>query len=274
MPKKPQRLPILQSVVKKLFAYTGNQCAMPNCKEVIVDESGTMLGKIAHICAAEPGGPRYDSSMSDNERRSYRNLFIICGKHHDLIDDRHNLDRYPAIDLLRFKNEHEGRFKTAENQLIEQFVDHTQINQPTYPKTLKALDAAFSTNLFENDQAEIAGVHSFVDKLKECPLDERNLALALATRMRRQGTDKLLFDDIVGALKISKGSLKRRVDLLEHHGLAYVLDDLEPGKYFVKLFDRRTGFNPWIEVLEFCDATGTSVDELIRELNFALYDEL
>jgi hypothetical protein len=39
------RLPPTPSTIKKLFAYTGNQCAMPNCKELIVDPSGTMLGK-------------------------------------------------------------------------------------------------------------------------------------------------------------------------------------------------------------------------------------
>jgi hypothetical protein len=54
------RLSPTPSVIKKLFAYTGNQCAMPDCQETLVDVSGTMLGKIAHICAAEPGGPRYD----------------------------------------------------------------------------------------------------------------------------------------------------------------------------------------------------------------------
>jgi hypothetical protein len=53
MSKKPQRLPITPSVIKKLFAYSGNQCAIPNCTETLVDVSGTMLGKIAHICAAE-----------------------------------------------------------------------------------------------------------------------------------------------------------------------------------------------------------------------------
>jgi hypothetical protein len=100
MVKQPQRLPPTPSVIKKLFAYSGNQCAMPDCTEMLVDPSGTLLGKIAHICAAEPGGCRYDASMTDEERRGVENLFIVCGKHHDLIDDKNNVKNYPA-DLLR-----------------------------------------------------------------------------------------------------------------------------------------------------------------------------
>jgi hypothetical protein len=97
MSKKPQRLPPTPSVIKKLFAYSGNQCAMPNCKETLVDVSGTMLGNIAHICAAEKGGARYDPEMTDKQRRDISNLFIVCGKHHDIIDDKNNENDYPAI---------------------------------------------------------------------------------------------------------------------------------------------------------------------------------
>ncbi|MDH1271704.1 MULTISPECIES: hypothetical protein [Rhizobium/Agrobacterium group] len=48
MAKKPvERLDPTQSTIKKLFAYSGNQCAIPDCQERLVDASGAMLGKIA-----------------------------------------------------------------------------------------------------------------------------------------------------------------------------------------------------------------------------------
>ena len=43
-----KRLEPTPATIKKLFAYSGNLCAIPNCKELLVDETGAMLGKIAH----------------------------------------------------------------------------------------------------------------------------------------------------------------------------------------------------------------------------------
>jgi hypothetical protein len=202
MSKKPQRLPLAPSTIKKLFAYSGNQCAIPNCTETLVDVSGTMLGKIAHICAAEKGGPRYDPKMSDEQRRDISNLFIVCGKHHDIIDDKNNEKDYPADLLGKYKATHEGRFKKAERQLLKQFVDTTQIAQPTYPKHLRALAKATGDRKLADHKEEIRGIHYFIDKLKEFPLQEREFALKLAERMRRRRKDLLPVDDVMGAFKL------------------------------------------------------------------------
>jgi hypothetical protein len=182
MSKKPQRLPPTPSVIKKLFAYSGNQCAMPNCTETLVDVSGTMLGKIAHICAAEKGGARYDPNMTDEERRDISNLFIVCGKHHDIIDDKNNERDYPAGLLRKYKTTHEGRFKKAERQLLKQFADTTQIAKPTYPKHLRALAKVLGVKNLAGHTEEIRGVRDFIDSLKELPLQERDFALVRLAR--------------------------------------------------------------------------------------------
>ncbi|MCP3441043.1 hypothetical protein [Bradyrhizobium sp. CCGUVB14] len=96
-----------------------------------------MLGKIAHICAAEPGGARYETTMTDEDRRAEANLFIICSKHHDIIDDKKNEPGWPPDLLRQHKRDHENRFKKAERQLIDQFVDSTQIAQPSVSEASK-----------------------------------------------------------------------------------------------------------------------------------------
>ena len=40
----------------------------------------------AHISAAAPGGPRYDSSLSSGERKSYENGIWLCNTHARLVD--------------------------------------------------------------------------------------------------------------------------------------------------------------------------------------------
>jgi DNA-binding transcriptional ArsR family regulator len=272
MKKKPQRLTPTPSVIKKLFAYSGNQCAMPECKEIIVDPSGAMLGKVAHINAAEPGGARYDPKMSDEQRRAFDNLFIVCGKHHDIIDYKENEADYPAEVLRKFKATHEGRFKKAERQLIKQFVDTTQVSQPTYPKHLRALAQARNYADVEGNEEDIRGVRYFIENLKELPLQEREFALKLAERMRRRRRDTLTAEDVMGAFQISADALQRHMKVLEDHQLGDLDEGSEPNSYYVALSDREGDINPWIEILEFCDATGHTPDELIHDLNFALYD--
>lgn len=80
--------------VKRLFAVSGNRCAFPGCQNPIVEESGTITGQIAHICAASENGPRYDSHQSDDERHGFGNLLLLCGRHHTIIDSevsRHSI---------------------------------------------------------------------------------------------------------------------------------------------------------------------------------------
>lgn len=94
--------------VKMLYATSGGICAYPECNTKLVDPtSGALLGEMCHITAASEGGPRYDPSLSDNERNEIDNLIILCPTHHSLIDQDSN--NYPADKLRQIKVEHEHR---------------------------------------------------------------------------------------------------------------------------------------------------------------------
>jgi hypothetical protein len=272
MAKAPTRLPPTPSTLKKLFAYSGNRCAMPDCKETIVHSSGTMLGKVAHICAAERGAARYDKKMSDEDRRSFENLFIVCGKHHDLIDDLANVAKYPAELLRKHKEAREARFRKAEQQLLDSFSDTTQATQPSYPGNLGALAAALNASDVEGHPEEIAGMRVFIDKLKECPLDQRGFALELSRRMRRRNVDQLSADDVLEAFKLSVPQLRKHMGILEEHHLGCIDEGEYQGKYDVTIFERAPAGNPFIEILDFCDATATDPETLILGLRIDHYD--
>lgn len=61
---------------------------------------------IAHISGALPGAPRYDESMTDDERRGYANLILLCVPHHKTVDRLHP-EKYSVDELGRWKREHE-----------------------------------------------------------------------------------------------------------------------------------------------------------------------
>ena len=66
-------------------------CSFPTCRTPTVgatsDGEGEInIGTAAHICAAAPGGPRYDATMTPEERASAANGIWMCRDHGKAID--------------------------------------------------------------------------------------------------------------------------------------------------------------------------------------------
>lgn len=97
----------LDSDIKRLFAFSGNQSYKPGCNRPLIAEDGiTVVGKICHIEAASKNGPRYCKEMSDEQRRSYNNLILLCDEHHSIIDNKRNEAKYTKETILEWKEKH------------------------------------------------------------------------------------------------------------------------------------------------------------------------
>jgi hypothetical protein len=101
------RLEIKDSTLKKLFALSGNRCAFPGCAQAVVNEHGDLIAEICHIEAANNRGQRYNRDQSDEDRRSFDNLLILCPTHHAVTD---NVAEYPVERMRQMKQEHQQRF--------------------------------------------------------------------------------------------------------------------------------------------------------------------
>lgn len=167
---------ITKNTIKRLYGLSGNVCANPKCRTVLVDELGNQFGEIAHIAAASPEGPRYDPSMTDDDRRSFDNLLLLCEKCNKLVDNKENVKDYPVELLKKWKSNHEG-FTSSDayqifwknlNQKITNFEIRKQktINQnDCYHSTIEVLsknEAAFSKS----------GINIFSDYLKQLIKDK------------------------------------------------------------------------------------------------------
>jgi hypothetical protein len=78
------------------------------------DESSTAAVKIgiaAHVCAAAPGGPRFDDSMTAEQRSSLLNGIWLCPNHAMLIDQ--DKTSFLPSELLKMKSEHELAIRNA-----------------------------------------------------------------------------------------------------------------------------------------------------------------
>lgn len=78
-------MPISERTIKILFAKSQNKCANPDCNVVLVAEE-TVLGEICHIRARRKGGPRYDPSLTADQKDSPANLILLCPTCHSLVD--------------------------------------------------------------------------------------------------------------------------------------------------------------------------------------------
>lgn len=106
-----------QSTKSVLSRRVGFKCSNPDCQHLtdgpaIGAKTTVSIGEAAHICAAAPGGPRYDATMTSEERSSYENGIWLCRNCAAMID-RDEL-HYTVAQLHQWK---EGAEKRAEDAL-------------------------------------------------------------------------------------------------------------------------------------------------------------
>ncbi len=97
---------------RSLAERAGYICSNPACRRSQLgpapnDKSKSVnLGVAAHICAAAPGGPRYDKDQTKEERSSLENGIFLCGACAGFIDKNGGVGHSCAL-LSNWKREHE-----------------------------------------------------------------------------------------------------------------------------------------------------------------------
>lgn len=94
--------------VRRILAYhAGFHCSRPDCRAATAGPGEGRrpadVGVAAHITAASPGGPRYDSSMTPEIRASVSNGIWLCAIHAKEVDD--DATTY-TVEVLRAWKEH------------------------------------------------------------------------------------------------------------------------------------------------------------------------
>jgi hypothetical protein len=111
-----KRLAPTSETVRRLYLLSGNQCAFPGCNHPIILDDGEYVGELCHICAAERGGERFDENQTNEERRQFDNLTLMCHAHHVLTND---VSQYTPDRMQEIKAEHEHRFAAGLASMID-----------------------------------------------------------------------------------------------------------------------------------------------------------
>lgn len=102
-----------------LAQRVGTLCSNPDCSRAtfgpnMAGGKRSCIGVAAHITAAQPGGPRFDSTLSQEKRGSIENGIWLCQSCARLIDM--DPDRYPVHVLRHWKKQAEDRAREALEQ--------------------------------------------------------------------------------------------------------------------------------------------------------------
>ena len=109
-----------QKTIRIIAMRSGYRCSNPDCRCVTTgphsDSSRSInIGVAAHICAAAPGGPRYDDSQTEEHRTSPENGIWLCQTCSRFIDG--DKERYTVKLLQEWKHDSEqAALKEAEEE--------------------------------------------------------------------------------------------------------------------------------------------------------------
>ena len=107
MPQTDQRDGFTQRTRRLLGERVAYRCSNPDCRRTTIGphsnaEKSLHVGRAAHICAASPGGPRYDSQHTSEQRAAPSNGIWLCSLCADVIDK--DEARYSTSTLYAWKH--------------------------------------------------------------------------------------------------------------------------------------------------------------------------
>ncbi|MGX1320772.1 hypothetical protein AB7M17_004225 [Bradyrhizobium sp. USDA 377] len=282
MTETPTRLAPKPETLRELFLKSGNLCAFPNCTALMMNEDGVFIGQVCHIEAAESGGERFNPAMTNEQRRAYSNLMLMCYEHHRVTND---VGQYPIERLQQIKADHERRFSRPDRAILERLTDWTTTIQPKRVENLRRINEVLKWNQDDSELKEgIEELNEFIDRLQAVPIEVRRFLGQVAKRiMRIDGTaateeglhgTKILISDIRDAFQLPDHTLKERVQQLD----AYRLGDLdEINSDFglqpaLRIYTLKSGWPLWLDVVAFCEATSVSLESFTEDLEFSQFD--
>ncbi|WP_310413023.1 hypothetical protein [Chamaesiphon sp. OTE_8_metabat_110] len=148
-------------VIRALFARSGNQCAFPGCVQPLVNHKNQLIGQVCHIEAATPGGERYNQRQTDEERRDYKNLLLLCYPHHVETND---VNEFPVERIISIKLNHESIFEKSDFKIDEPELTRLVSEMEKYWENVERLNSI--EHSFEELAFRVNAKDSFFDLIE------------------------------------------------------------------------------------------------------------
>jgi hypothetical protein len=279
MSEKVKRLTPKPETLRELFLKSGNQCAFPGCSRLMMDSEGNFVGQICHIEAAETGGERFNPSMTNEARRSIKNLMLMCYEHHVVTN---NVAKYSAAALRKLKKEHEAKFTSVEKKMLKAIEDQTKAITPGASASLSKMAEALKWNLPDKEREErVTLLAEMIEKFRRVPLRSRQLFAIILERAEwahNQDCSVVAHNEIREACGLSNVKVIEHVVVLKKYKLVeadyheFRNPDISVGRLWGGKYHLLYGWTCWEDLKEFCGKVGIPLTDFIVELRFNLLD--
>lgn len=270
-----KRLAPTKDTLRKLYLRSGNQCAFPKCENLIINSDGDFTGQICHIEAAEKGGERFNPKQTNEDRRNFENLMLLCYEHHIKTND---VTVYTVEKMQTMKRNHEAKFGDIARTIRNSVSDHTEVTGCTYPHTLKRFIEILSWNMGREEVKDtLEEIVEFADRVRALPIPTREFLSVVINRAKRVNGSHSEIGVSVGEIQLScdldNTALNKHIQVLDSHGFIMEGDpwDFLGGPGIVL---RQTS-NGWViaeDLQIFCNSTDITLRDILVDLKFELLD--
>jgi hypothetical protein len=240
-----------------------------------------LVGQIAHIEGALPDSARFNKKMSNEQRRGYDNLLLLCGTHHITID--RDVETWTVATLKDLKRKHEAIYTAAVDQLRRQVGDITE--GVTYTPAVNGLAILNPIGLDEHERTESCKeINRFAERLSKIPVDARSLLALIvargektpyhATVSRWSGEYQIPVRVLRSIADCTAAQLRQHVEVLEHFELLHREDDSFDGPpvYIVGNSTPGIGWPLLQDIRDFTDTDQATIRRILCDLDFSALD--
>jgi hypothetical protein len=270
--EKPKRLAPSTETLRELYLKSGNQCAFPGCRSPMINPDGAFVGQVCHIEAAEPGGERFNSAQSNEDRRKSSNLLLLCYQHHVETND---VSAFSVARVTRIKQEHEKKFSDVVGSILKSVVDHTVFSNPVKPESLVVMNGALGWELSsEHLVPMIEEVSGLIDRLCKVPIPARQLFHVIVDRATSEPMFGLSapIPEIQQATGLKTRELRGLYSVLDKYGLASVEGNGGFGVQMVCVRPLQSGWRLWQDIKELARKNRLNLFEVIVNVDFSALD--
>lgn len=266
-----KRLAPKQEVLRELYIKSGNECAFPGCHNVMVDENGRFVGEVCHIEAAMPGGERFNPNMTNEDRRAYNNLLLMCHQHHVVTDD---VNEYTVEKLREMKKNHESKYMGVIGQMMNSVADYG-ISMGYIPcRNCKKISEVLNWRSTDEENLEIAEIlNSELKKLMDLPIETRRLLGIMVMRSYDFNDCTVPLHEIERATGLTSENIVQNIEILKRRRITSDIDFLEGMPTCRLLGDSETGWGYWNDIRDFSKQAGVLIERICCDLDFSVFDE-
>jgi hypothetical protein len=274
MSEKVKRLTPVSNILRQLYLKSGNLCAYPGCNNLLLNYDGEFIGDICHIEAAEEGGQRFNPNMTNEERRSFSNLILLCREHHKVTDD---VNRFPKERMYEMKLKHEEKYGNFLEKIKNSIKDYGIYENFSEAKNCLKMSDVLGWGVTEIECLQsVEDLNKLLTKIKNLPPETKKLLSIMVSR----SFDKSQYGLVVPLHEIEKVTflddriISENIDILERSGITREIEyDEEDGCYHARLRTSDDGWQYWEDIKLFCEKEKIGLDEITVNLNFGIFDK-